>query len=113
MYKKNIDIIDDGEINILPQHYKEIKRDYLCRKESKYGLYKKYFIKYNIDKDTFMEILNLIRCESKMPVYGTKRKDKRKHNPFSFHDKHPKSYKINGTYENNSGFRKNETHLKN
>jgi len=114
MYKKEIIHNSVDNVNIPPSLYEEIKRDYLCKKEKKYGLYRKYYLKYKIDKDIFMETLNNIKSNFKEPI-PNKKKNKRKNNPYSFHDKHPNSYQITGVYyslnnknpDKNNGLSKN------
>jgi hypothetical protein len=92
MYRKDVDFQEIEDITILPNQYHEIKKDYLCKKENKYSLFRKYCNKYDIEKDVFLEILSLIRLETGAPSSKGRKKMKRENNPYSFNDKHPNSY---------------------
>jgi hypothetical protein len=99
MYKK-ITSQDINKIEIPNNQYNEIKKDYFTKKENKYCLYKKYHMKYNISKDNFLELLEKLKSEFNPIKKQSKCRIKRKNNQYSFYDKHPLSYKIEGIYHN-------------
>lgn len=101
---------ENDEIKVPREIYEEIKRNYLCMKESNSFLYRRYHQKYGIDKRMFLEIVSSIREEEGLPITPFNKKTKRIHNPYAFYDKHPNSYKIEGNYINGyktSGFKGN------
>lgn len=113
MYNKKFCDSHINDIHITPSQFEEIKKDYLSKRENKYCLYTKYYKKYKIQKDLFLEILEVLKLESKHIKKQPPNRIKRKNNPYSFHDKHPQSYKIKGMYHNGyktSEFQKNKNH---
>ena len=92
MNKKNL-ISNLDESDIFSSPFNEIKKDYLSKKENPYSLYTKYHKKYNISKDVFLSIINLLKVESNKPIKKpSKHKSKRKNNIYRSNDKNPNSY---------------------
>lgn len=92
MNKKNtISSYDEEEIFSIPIN--EIRRDYLSKKDHPYSLYTKYYKKYNINKELFLSIINLLKTESNQPIKkpGKRIKVRRTTSPYK-NDKRPSSY---------------------
>lgn len=83
---------------ITQEQYEEIKKNYLCKNETNTVLFKRYYEKYEIEKEVFLEVLDKIRQEEGLDNSLSNKKIKRIYNPYSFHDKHPNSYKVQGVY---------------
>ena len=56
------------EEDVFSSAFSEIRKDYMTKKENTYSLYAKYYKKYNINKDVFLSIINLLKVESNQPI---------------------------------------------